>query len=523
VGSGTLDVGGQVGIVSFSGITNEKGGGTDDFRFEGGSVPGFIDGGPGPGVASLDYAALAGPVTVNSQAGTASDIGLTFSNINNFVGSASNSDTLIGPDATWYIQGANSGSVNDSTFSSFENLTGGSGSDQFVFFSGGSVAGNIDGGGGTNTLDYSHLVGPVAVNLQTATAPGIGGTFANISNFFGSASSADTLIGPDAGATWHITGANSGTANGSSFSSFEDLTGGSGSDQFVFFSGGSVAGNIDGGGGTNTLDYSHLTTPVTLSLQGNTATGIGGTFAHITNFIGGSGSNTLVGPNADTVWTLTGLNTFMVDGLSFSAFQNLTGGSGADRFVFQTGGGVSGTIDGGSGNNTLDYSPYVGNITVDLALGTATGVGEGVSHVENVTGSIGNDLLVGDALPNTLMGGTGRNVIIGGAGADNLIGGGDDNITIGGSTAYDANLTALTAIMAEWTRTDLSFEQRLADLISDAPPARALNGPYHLNKKTVFDDNAANVLTGGGGLDWFFVGQDDTVLNRKPRDHITQE
>jgi hypothetical protein len=522
-GSGTLDIGTLTGIVSFSGITNEQGGGNDDFMFQGGSVPGFVDGGPGPGVATLDYSALSVPVNVNLQTATADDIGGTFSNINNFVGSTSSGNTLTGPDATWDINGANSGTVNGSTFSSFANLTGGSGADQFVFFPGGSIFGNIDGGGGTNTLDYSNLAGPVTVNLQTATAPGIGGTFANINNFIGSASSDDTLIGPDAGATWDSTGTNSGTVNGSTFSSFENLTGGSGADQFVFFHGGSVSGNIDGGGGTNTLDYSNLTTPVTLNLQSDTATGIGGTFANITNFIGGSGANTLTGPNADTVWNLTGLNMLTVNGLSFSGFQNLVGGSGADRFVFQTGGGVSGSIDGGAGNNTLDYFPYVGNITVDLALGTATGVGGGISNVENVTGSIGNDLLVGDALPNVLVGGTGRNVIIGGGGADTVVGGGGDNLLIGGSTAYDTDLTALTAIMAEWTRTDLSFEQRVADLISNAPPARALNGAYHLNKKTVFDDDVANVLTGGGGLDWFFAGSDDSILNRKPGDHITGE
>jgi hypothetical protein len=135
----------------------------------------------------------------------------------------------------------------------------------------------------------------------------------------------------------------------------------------------------------------------------------------------------------------------------------------------------------------LDYSPDVANITVDLALGVATAVGQGVAHIANITGSIGNDLLVGNALANTIIGGTGRNVIIGGLGADTLIGGGGDNILVGGSTVYDTNLTALNAIMAEWTRTDLSFEQRLADLNSDGPP-RGLNGPYQLSKKTVTED-----------------------------------
>jgi hypothetical protein len=77
--------------------------------------------------------------------------------------------------------------------------------------------------------------------------------------------------------------------------------------------------------------------------------------------------------------------------------------------------------------------------------------------------------------------------------------------------------------MAEWTRTDLSFEQRLADLISKAPPARALNGPYELNNKTVFDDGSTDILTASGGLDWFFYDNKlDTLKNVKPQDQKTQ-
>jgi hypothetical protein len=616
-GSGTIDIGNQTRSVTYSGVTDDFGGGTDSFLFQGGSVPGNIFGATTPVSETLDYSSLTGPVSVNLSSQLADDIGGFFTNINNFVGSSSPADTLVA-NATWDITGPNSGTVNGAmfssfenltgigagdhfvffpggniyhivagggsaldysnlagpitvnlqtdtataiggtfadianfigsasladtlvspdfggtwritgpscgtvdggvTFSSFENLTGGGGADDFVFFPGGSVAGNIDGGGGSNTLDYSNLASLVTVNLQTDTATAIGGTFANIGNFVGNISQADTLVGPDA--TWDITGPSSGTVNGLTFSSFANLAGSAGNDQFVFFPGGSVAGNIDGGGGTNTLDYSNLTTPVILNLQSNTATGIGGTFANIAVSISGSGSNTFVGPNANTVWNLTGLNQFTVDGLNLSGYQSITGGSDNNRFVFQTGGGVSGSIKGGPGNNMLDYSPYVGNITVDLLLGSATGVGNGVSNVENVTGSIGNDMLVGDALPNVLIGGTGRNVIIGGGGGDMLVGGGGDNILIAGTTAYDANLTALTAIMAEWTRTDLSFEQRVAALNSNGPPAGALNGLYELNKKTVSDDGAADTLTGGGGLNWFFYNnKQDTLCNVEPRDH----
>jgi hypothetical protein len=512
---------GSVNGSTFSSFENLTGGSAaNQFVFlVGGSIAGNLDGSGGD---TLDYSQLAGPVTVNLANNTASNIGDTFSGISSFIGSAG-SDTLIGPDSpsTWDINGSNSGSVNGSTFSSFENLTGGSSADQFVFLVGGSIAGNLDGGGGGDTLDYSQLAGPVTVNLANNTAPNIGGTFANISNFIGSAGS-DTLIGPDSPSTWDINGSNSGSVNGSTFSSFENLLGGSAADQFAFLPGGSIAGNLDGGGGSNTLDYSQFAAAVTIDLANNTATGIGGTFANITTFIGSAVSNTLAGPNTPTIWVLTGPNAVTVGPFTFVGFQNLLGGSSDDRFVIDSGASLSGTLDGGGGVNTLDYSNYAGGITVDLPLDLATAIGQGVFDIQNVTGSIGNDLMVGTAGANVLIGGTGRNVIIGGGGNDTIVGGGGDNILIAGSTIYDTNLPALSAIMAEWTRTDLSFEQRLAQLISNGNNDNRLNGSYVLNKKTVSSDGGNSSITGGGGLDWVFMNSDDdTFTNRKPRDHIT--
>ena len=158
-------------------------------------------------------------------------------------------------------------------------------------------------------------------------------------------------------------------------------------------------------------------------------------------------------------------------------------------------------------------------------LVAATGVDGGVTNIQNVTGSNGNSMLVGDASANVLLGGTGRNILIGDGGADSITGGGGDNILIGDSTIWDANLTALQAIFAEWTRTDLSFEQRLAHLISEGNNDGRLNGSYVLNKKTVISDGAIDTLLGGdsSALDWFFVtGKRDSYTPHNPRDHITQ-
>jgi hypothetical protein len=63
-------------------------------------------------------------------------------------------------------------------------------------------------------------------------------------------------------------------------------------------------------------------------------------------------------------------------------------------------------IQAGGPNNTLDYSAYSGDVSVNLHGGTATLLA-GISGIQNVTGGNGNNLLLGDANPNILIGGTG--------------------------------------------------------------------------------------------------------------------
>src|SRR5262249_43225266 len=127
---------------------------------------------------------------------------------------------------------------------------------------------------------------------------------------------------------------------------------------------------------------------------------------------GGNGSNTLQGPDAANTWQITGPNAGTLDArLSYSSVQNLTGGAAGDTFAFQNGGRLSGKIDGGGGVNALDYSAYRGDILVDLLLHMAGLVNQGVFHaladqgvfnVANVTGSQGNNLIVGDDSANVL-------------------------------------------------------------------------------------------------------------------------
>jgi hypothetical protein len=246
-------------------------------------------------------------------------------------------------------------------------------------------------------------------------------------------------------------------------------------------------------------------------------------------FITASGlGNMLVGPNTNSIWSINGANAGKLNGnINFTSIESLQGGAGSDLFVIQTGGSLTGTLNGGSGTNSLSYSQYLNDVTVNLLLGTATGIVGGINQIQNVTGSMGNSLIVGDANPNVLIGGTGRNVIIGGAGADTLDASAatSDNILIGGTTDFDSNQVDLNAIFAEWTRTDLNYHDRFSDLNSGGNPGElnVVNGQeILLNKSTVHADLSPDTLTGTNQIDpmtgkrahnWFFFDIDDAIVN----------
>jgi hypothetical protein len=485
---------------------------TDRFVFKpGGSLSGGVDGGPQTnGLNVLDFSSFTEQLTVDLATQTATPIQHNFANISQVLGTSNFTDVLKGTNNgdTWDLFRQNGGGVNGVDFVSFENLVGGSGDDTFLFD--GSIArifGNLDGGGGTNTLDYSNTPGPITVNFNTHKASLIQGTFANIQNVIGSQSPNDVIIGPDA--NWIIDGADAGSVNGITFSSIENLEGSDDVDTFVFKPGGSISGDLDGGAGSNTLDYSNLTGQVTLDLANHKATGIGGTFSNIGSIVPPAGGINVVGPNTATTWTIVGVNVVEVGGFTLPNTSSIVGGSDNDTFVFLPGGQLDGAIDGGGGINTLTYAGTPGDAIVNLALHQASCTG-GIFNTQNVIGGNGSNLFVGDDNANVLTGGLGRNVLIGRAGADVLTGGGGDNILIGDSTIYDTNMTALAAIFAEWNRTDISFEKRHSDLNSAS--SKGLNGPYNLDKKSIAPDGSVDLLRGTSGLDWFFVTKKKDVI-----------
>jgi hypothetical protein len=267
-------------------------------------------------------------------------------------------------------------------------------------------------------------------------------------------------------------------------------------------------------------------------------------------FTGGSGNNTLVGPNATATWSITkanggSLTTTPASGtVSFSQVQNLVGGSGPDVFKMHAAGTVA-SIDGGGGGDWLDYSAFTTGVAVNLNTAavnginanSATNVGSGtvgaVSNIQNARGGVGNDTLIGGG-GNILVGGagddtlidaytgsnaSGRSLLIGGAGGDTLTAGSGGDILISSTTSYDTNSIALLSILTEWQSAD-DYTTRFNKLEGIQKGQK-----YLLVWGTkVQDDNTADTLNGSvAGLDWFFANQlQDTLnnLNQPGTEHI---
>jgi Ca2+-binding RTX toxin-like protein len=130
--------------------------------------------------------------------------------------------------------------------------------------------------------------------------------------------------------------------------------------------------------------------------------------------LGTDSADTLTGTAGNDVIVALGGNDTVNGG---DGSDKICGGDGDDNL---TGGGGNDAIDGGPGSDWALYDTAPAAVTVNLALGTATG-GHGtdaLTGIENVRGSAYGDTLVGDAAANSLQGLAGNDTIDGGPGSD---------------------------------------------------------------------------------------------------------
>jgi Ca2+-binding RTX toxin-like protein len=75
---------------------------------------------------------------------------------------------------------------------------------------------------------------------------------------------------------------------------------------------------------------------------------------------------------------------------------------------------------------------------------------------------------------------------------------------------HDGDPAALAAILAEWT-SGRTYAERVNNIRDGSGSATRLNGTNYL---TAIDDNAADVLTGSQGQDWFIFNNDSLVQDK---------
>jgi hypothetical protein len=71
--------------------------------------------------------------------------------------------------------------------------------------------------------------------------------------------------------------------------------------------------------------------------------------------------------------------------------------------------------------------------------------------------------------------------------------------------------------MLEWT-SSADYDTRVARL--PGTQAGGLNGAFALNDDTVFDDFAADKLTGSSGRDWFFTLAGDVITSLRDDEEV---
>ena len=388
---------------------------------------------------------------------------------------ASYDTALTGVTVSLVAPASNTGDAEGDTFASIENLTGSAfadiltGNDVANVLMGGGQGDMLKGFGGLDTASYANALGGVVANLTAPagnTGDAAGDSYSSIENLTGSGFD-DVLTG---------TGA-SPFANGVNV-----LSGRGGNDILQGLGGADL---LDGGSGIDTASYANAAEGVVASLSapaGNTGDAAGDSYVSIENLIGSAFDDSLTGNAGANV---------------------LTGGAGGDA------------LNGMDGIDTASYAGATAGVVASLAVpawNTGDAAGDSYLSIENLTGTLFSDTLVGDGGANALSGLDGDDVLRGRAGADVLNGGaGTDTAIYSDATAgVVASLTSPAGNTGDAAGdTYLSIENLIGsgfnDVLTGNGPAGSGSGVNllsGLSGSDVLQGRAgADVLDGGTGED----------------------
>lgn len=188
--------------------------------------------------------------------------------------------------------------------------------------------------------------------------------------------------------------------------------------------GGGGTDTLDGGEGIDTLSFATIGVPVVANLATGSAsyqpsaTTIFENFTGFENLDGSPQNDQLFGDANSNLLSGAYGNDLLVGG---AGGDTLKGGEGDD--TLRPGGGSDASF-GGNGVDTLDFQDIGAGVTANLTTGNAlyvinnNVVQDSFEEIENLAGSINDDIFVGDDSNNLLAGNEGNDTLAGGAGED---------------------------------------------------------------------------------------------------------
>ena len=454
--------------------------------------------------------------------------------IENLTGGQGN-DTLLGNGLNNLLRG---GAGNDVLWGRAGNdgLIGGTGNDIYNFEN--AAAAELDSiseltGQGSDTVQFTNISAAVTLNLTINGTQDVHtnrrlniGTNASLENITGGLGG-DRLTG-NASANILIGGAGS-----------DVLSGLAGNDTYRFFA--ATAAEADTivesqtGGTADSLDFSALTTAVTLdlSLAGSRPVHTNRRLTlhsplNFENAIGGTANDRLTGNAAANRLVGNAGNDLLIGA---AGSDSLEGGIGNDTYTLANAAALeTDTIieNANQGLDTISFGTVIANINLSLATTTFQTVHtnrrlrlSNSTALENVVGGSGNDRLIGNTANNRLLGNDGHDTLIGARGSDVLQGGfGNDTYIL---MAAAVNETDTISESANGGIDTLNFSSLSINVAVNLGTTQTQTVHFHRNLRlssavdieNVTTGSGSDTLTGNAANNWFNAGPgSDSMLGR---------
>ena len=440
-------------VVIGDGGDNALNGGVGDDILRGGGGNDVLDG--GDGIDTADYTDAASGVVVRLLAGLTPDDGdggvdslvsienVTGSDFNDTLLGSAGANVLSGGGGRDYLLGLGGNDILHGGSGDANQLQGGTGDDDYYVDANDTIVEFVGEGHDRVFTTQGRLV--LAANVEDLIYVGAG-AFTGIGN-----NGDNTITGGDG----------------------DDTLSGRGGDD-----------TLDGGDGTDTADYSLASGSVSAFLDGTAAAdGDGGTdtLTGIENLLGSAFADQLYGSAGNNV---------------------LDGGGGGDVLI---GRGGNDTLRGGDGFDLVDYSDATSGVFVKLNIGRASD-GEGgtdtLISIEDVNGSLFNDVLVGSTEDNILYGLDGADYLVGLDGDDLLLGGAGASNQLQGGLGDDR-------YYVEANDTLIEFEDEGYDSVATTLNSYTLRAHF---EELAFDGVGDFVGTGNDLDNFIYGGEGDDIL-----------